>query len=302
MKDYSKLVSILYLIPMKYIFLIILVFPLLLRAQYFPSKPINYVTDIANILSDEEEQSLNNKLKSFEDSTTNQIFVYLASSLNGSNIDDYSQKLFHTWHIGQKEKNNGVLISIFIDDHKFRIQTGYGLEGVLPDIVTKHIQDNDMRPLFKENKYYEGIDKGVDQLIYFSKHEFKANENTEEESTAGLFIFFYAFSAAFLIIILLLVRKINDKPTAKKVLIVLSILFFIIPFLGSFLLLLMIFIALSFRKDLLKTPRASNWTSSSDSSWSSSDSSWSSSDSDSGSSFDGGGGGDSGGGGSSSDW
>lgn len=288
---------------MKPLFLIILLFPLLLRAQDFPSKPINYVTDIANILSDEQEKSLNDKLRSFEDSTTNQIFVYLASSLNGSTIDDYSQNLFHTWHIGQMGKNNGVLITIFINDHKFRIHTGYGLEGILPDIVTKHIQDKDMRPLFKENKYYEGIDKGVDQLIYYSKHEFKANKNTEEESTAGLFIFFYAFSAAFLIIILLLVRKIKDKPTAKKVLIVLSFLFFIIPFLGSFLLLLMVFIALSFRKDLLKTPRASNWTSSS-SSWSSSDSSssWSSSNSDSGSSFDGGGGGDSGGGGSSSDW
>lgn len=289
---------------MKRLLLFILAFPFLLNAQYFPDKPLNYITDEANILSTEQEQLLNTKLRKFEDSTTNQIFVYVASSLNGNDLSDLSQKIFHTWKIGQDDKNNGVLITIFVNDHKFRIQTGYGLEGVLPDIATKHIQDNDMRPLFKENKYYEGIDKGVDQLMYYSKHEFKADDIKEEESTEGVLIFFYAFSAAFLLITILLARKIQDKPTAKKVLIILSILFFIIPFLGTFILLMMIFIALSYRKDLLKNSKTSSWSSSSDSSWGSNDSSssWSSSDSDSGSSFDGGGGGDSGGGGSSSDW
>ncbi|MFN8117141.1 MAG: TPM domain-containing protein [Bacteroidia bacterium] len=291
---------------MKRLLLFILAFPFLLNAQDFPAKPTNYVTDEVNILSDEQEQSLNAKLRNFEDSTSNQIFVYVASSLNGNDLSDLSQNIFHTWKIGQDGKNNGVLIAIFIDDHKFRIQTGYGLEGVLPDIVTKHIQDNDMRPLFKQNQYFEGIDKGVDQLIYYSKHEFKVDDINEEESTTGLFIFFYAFSAAFLLVTILLTRKIQDKPTAKKVLIISSIICFIIPFLGTFMLLMMIFVALSYRKDLIKTSKVSTWASSSDSSWSSSDSSssWSSSDSDSdsGSSFDGGGGGDSGGGGSSSDW
>lgn len=289
---------------MNRLLLVILIFPFLLNAQNFPAKPINYITDDANILSDEQELALNTKLRSFEDSSTNQIFIYVASSLNGKDLSNYSQDIFHTWKIGQGDKNNGVLISIFIDDHKFRIHTGYGLEGVLPDIVTKHIQDNDMRPLFKQNLYYEGIDKGIDQLIYYSKHEYKVDTTTKEESSVGLFIFFYVFSALFLLVTLLLTRKINDKPTAKKTLIILSIIFFIIPFLGSFLLLIMVFVALSYRKDLLKTTSTSTWTSSNDSSWSSSDnsSSWSSSDSDSGSSFDGGGGGDSGGGGSSSDW
>lgn len=289
---------------MKRLLLFILAFPFLLNAQDFPEKPSNYITDETNILSDEQEQSLNSKLRHFEDSTTNQIFVYVASSLNGNDLSDLSQKIFHTWKIGQGDKNNGVLITIFINDNKFRIQTGYGLEGVLPDLVTKHIQDNDMRPFFKENKYYEGIDKGVDQLIYYSKHEFKADNTSTEESDGSLFIFFYAFSAAFLLITILLARKIQDKPTAKKVLIISSIICFVIPFLGTFILLIMIFIALSYRKDLIKTSNVSTWASSSDSSRSSSDSSssWSSSDSDSGSSFDGGGGGDSGGGGSSSDW
>lgn len=290
---------------MKRLLFIFLLLPFLFHAQDFPQKPSNYITNETNSISKEDEIKLNAKLKAYEDSTSNQIFVYVTYSLNGKNIEQYSQDIFHTWKIGQNDKNNGILISIFINDHKFRIHTGYGLEGVLPDIATKHIQDNDMGPLFKLNRYYEGIDKGIDQLIYYSKHEFKADSAIEDESIAGLFIFFYAFSGAFLVIIILLTRKIKDKPTVKKVLTIISVIFFIIPFLGSFLLLIMIFVALSYRKDLVKTTNTSNWTSSSDSSWSSSDSSsssWSSSDSDSGSSFDGGSGGDSGGGGSSSDW
>lgn len=286
---------------MKAILLILFFLPFVLNAQDFPQKPSNYVTDETNSISLEDETKLNTKLKAYEDSTSNQIFVYVAYSLNGKNLEQYSQDIFHNWHIGQGEKNNGVLIAVFVDDHKFRIQTGYGLEGALPDLLTKRIQDNDMRPLFKLNRYYEGIDKGIDQLIYYSKHEFKADE---EESSWGVLIFFYTFSAAFLLVIILLARGIKDRPMPKKVIMVASVLLFLVPVIGTFLLLIFIFITLAMRKDLLKKSSGSNWTSSSDSSWSSSDSSWSSSDSssDSGSSFDGGGGGDSGGGGSSSDW
>lgn len=289
---------------MKAFLLFLFLFPCILNAQDFPAKPSNYITDETNSISAEYEAKLNAKLRTYEDSTSNQIFVYVAYSLNGRNLEQYCQDIFHNWHIGQNEKNNGVLIAVFVDDHKFRIHTGYGLEGALPDVLTKRIQDNDMRPLFKENKYDEGIDKGIDQLIYYSKHEFKAEET--EESSWGLFVFFYVFAGLFLLVTILIAKGIKDRPTAKRVVIITSIILFIIPFIGAFLLLFMIFIALSMRKDLLKSSSGNTWTSSFDSSWSSSDSSssWSSSDSgsDSGSSFDGGGGGDSGGGGSSSDW
>ncbi|MDF2448351.1 MAG: hypothetical protein K0R26_855 [Bacteroidota bacterium] len=269
-----------------------------LNAQEYPEKPTQYVTDEAKVLSTEQERILNWRLKAFEDSTTNQIFVYTALSLNGRAIENVSQDIFHKWHIGQGKKNNGVLIAVFINDHKFRIHTGYGLEGALPDLLTKHIQDKEMRPFFIENKYYEGIDKGIEELMYYSRNEFSPSDI--EESPIGLFIFFYAFASVFLLVTLLLNRKMKDRPTAKKVVLILSILFFLIPFIGAFLLLIMVFIALSLRKDLVNSGSSgtATWTSSGESS------SWSTSDySSSGSSdFGGGGGGDSGGGGSSSDW
>jgi uncharacterized protein len=288
---------------MKYLAIILLtIIPRLTNAQDFPQKPTNYITNETSSITADEEKKLNSKLRRYEDSTSNQIFVYVANSLNGKDLEQFCQDIFHNWKIGQDGKNNGVLIAIFINDHKFRIQTGYGLEGVLPDLLTKQIQDNDMRPLFKENRYYEGIDKGVDQLIYYSKHEFSPSET--EVSSVGVFIFFYVFASVFLLIIVLIAKGIKDRPTAKKTVIIISVILFLIPFLGAFFLIFMILVALAMRKDLLKTSSGgSNWSSSSsDSSWSSSDSSSSWSSSDSSSSFDGGGGGDSGGGGSSSDW
>lgn len=86
-----------------------------------------------------------------------------------------SQEIAGAWDIGQKGKINGVLITVFINNHKFRIHTGYGMEGILPDLLTKRIQDEDMRPSFKQNNYYEGINNGVDKLIYYSKHEYNTN-------------------------------------------------------------------------------------------------------------------------------
>ena len=62
-----------------------------------------------------------------------------------------------------------------MNDRKFRIHTGYGMEGILPDLLTKRIQDEDMRPSFKQNNYYEGINNGVDKLFYYSKHEYNPN-------------------------------------------------------------------------------------------------------------------------------
>ncbi|MES2764078.1 MAG: TPM domain-containing protein [Bacteroidota bacterium] len=277
---------------MKHFLLILLLLPCFAFAQRFPDKPSNYITDAANVLSDDEERQLNAKLRSFEDSTTNQLFIFTAASLYGDNLEVFTQELFKEWQIGQSGKDNGILITIFVDDHKFRIQTGYGLEAALPDLLTKHIQDNDMRPSFKNNAYYEGIDKGIDKLIYYSKHEF--NPDDLKESPVGFFIFFYMFGAIFLTITLLLAKGIKDNPTVKKTLIIVSIITFLIPIVGTMIVFITIFVAVSYRKDLLKDGTggsgSSSWSSSSSGSWSS------------GSSFSGGGGGRSGGGGSSSSW
>ena len=163
---------------MKYVIITLLLFPLLASGQKnwwegFPKKPDNYVTDQQDILSQQEKDLLNAKLLAFEDSTSNQLFIYLAKGLNGKNLEDYSKEIFNTWGIGQKDKNNGILIAIFIDDRVYRIQVGSGLEVALPSQLTLQIQDDEMAPHFKKTNFYAGIDAGVDRLIYYSKHEYE---------------------------------------------------------------------------------------------------------------------------------
>lgn len=282
---------------------IFLFLPFLLGGQTYPAKPSNYVTDETGTLTQEQQNTLNAKLKVFEDTTTNQIFVYMTASLNGEDLAQYSQDIFHNWKIGQKDKNNGVLISVFKDDRKFRIQTGYGLEGQLPDLLTKRIQDNDMRTLFKQGDYFGGINAGVDKLAYYSCHEFNPDlvkETTPASSAefdygkglSGLLIG-YGINALMLFFYIRQLRKKNkDRPTRKAIFMTIAFLLALLPCFGA----IILFLMLMFILDTKGFSSSGSYSYSDSSSWSSSDYSSSSSD------FGGGGGGDSGGGGSSSDW
>lgn len=271
--------------------------PFFYFSQQFPLAPTNYVTDEGNVLTTNEAAQLNSKLKSFEDSTSTQLFIYIAPSLEGKVMADYCQEIFHTWRIGQGKKNNGVLIGVFVQDHKFRIHTGYGMEGVLPDLLTKKIQDEFMRPFFKQNKYYDGINAGVDQLIYWSKNEFITNDLDAPTSNLDklMFAIFYSINLALIISLsIILYKKYLGSSSTKKLLWAIGIVALFIPFVGVFILVVLNFIA-------YKTGRIKSGNySSGDFGSSYSSSSWSSSDSSS--SFDGGGGGDSGGGGGDSSW
>jgi len=279
------------------IILLFVFIPFLCFSQEFPSSPANYVTDEANILSETEKTQLNTKLRSFEDSTSTQLFVYIAPSLNGKVMADYCQEIFHAWKIGQSKKNNGVLIGIFIQDHKFRIHTGYGMEGVLPDLLTKRIQDEQMRPYFKQNMYYDGINAGVDQLLYWSKNEFTANDLNSPSNDLDKLMFTILYSvslALFISLSIVLYKKYLGQKSTKKVLWIIGIVALFIPFVGVLILLVLNFVA--YKTGRIQTRyygAGENSNSYGGTSWSSSDSS---------SSFDGGGGGDSGGGGSDSSW
>lgn len=296
---------------MKHLFWVLFICQFAAFAGNFPAKPLNYVTDEANVIDAADEVLLNKKLHAFQDSTSSQIFVYIASSLEGADIMQLSQEIFRAWDIGQKGKNNGVLIAVFINDHKFRIHNGYGMEGVLPDLLTKRIQDEDMRPSFKQNNYYEGINNGVDKLIYYSKHEYNPNESyLESDSMIGIVILYVAAVIVYLLMFLILRFAYKDKKGLKIALLTVGGALGLIPVFGFFILLamLIIFSIVTLIRKISQSASSWTWSSgggtySSGSSWgSSSDSSSSWSSSDSGSDFGGGGGGESGGGGSSSDW
>ncbi len=150
-------------------------------AQNFPEKSNKLVTDQTQTLSAEQIARLEQKLVAFDDSTSNQVAVVIVKTVGDYDINEYALELGRKWGIGGKTKNNGVILLVAIGDRKMSIQTGYGLEGALPDIYTKRIIENDIKPYFKDGDYYAGIDAGVSSIISLTKGEYK-NEQPKSKS------------------------------------------------------------------------------------------------------------------------
>jgi len=162
---------------MKKIFLLSL-FSLLFTlafAQDFPEKPATLVNDYTNVLSADQKQSLENKLVAFSDSSSTQIAIAILKSVGDYDINEYAVELGRKWGVGQNGKNNGIMIVVAVGDRKISIQTGYGLEGALPDIYAKRIIDNDIKPNFKAGNYYAGLDEGTTSIIKYTRGEYKAD-------------------------------------------------------------------------------------------------------------------------------
>jgi len=166
------------------IILLLALLPFAGIAQKFPDKPIppRLVNDFTQTLSAQEVNALEQKLVIYNDSTSTQIAIVMIRSLDGYPVDDYAIKLGELWGIGQKDRDNGVLIFIAKDDRKIFIPTGYGMEGVMPDGLVKRIIENDMKPFFREGKYYEGLDKATDSMFRLAAGEYSAEPQENKSS------------------------------------------------------------------------------------------------------------------------
>ena len=148
-------------------------------------KPSQLVNDFTNTLTPDQRQALENKLVAFNDSTSTQIAVVIIPTLNGDDISDFNVRLGRAWGVGGKEFNNGVVLLIAKGDRKLNIATGYGVEGALPDITAKHIIDDVIRPDFKGDDYYRGIEEGTDAIIQAIKGEYTAPKSYGNKGSGG---------------------------------------------------------------------------------------------------------------------
>ncbi len=123
-----------------------------------PERPYNYVVDLAGVVENNTEMKLNRYLQELEVKTTAQLVILTIKSLEGESIEDFSITVAHDkWKLGQKGKDNGVLLLISVKDRKYRIEVGYGLEGVLPDSLVGSIGRNYLVPYFRKGDYSKGI-------------------------------------------------------------------------------------------------------------------------------------------------
>lgn len=155
--------------------------------------PAKLVNDFAKVLTKSERSELENQLETFARETSTQIVLVSVSDLDGYDPADFAQQIGEKWGVGQKDKNNGLVILLkpkTIDSRgQVHISTGYGLEGVLPDaVVNGAIIDNEMIPRFKQNDYFGGLVAGINVIMEISKGEYTAEQyqqNAQNKAGGG---------------------------------------------------------------------------------------------------------------------
>jgi uncharacterized protein len=150
-----------------------------------PAKPPHYFNDYASLIDQRTAQQLDQRLEDFERQTSNQILVVIYPSLPADAvIEDFTQDAFRAWKPGQKGRDNGAILFVFVKDRKMRIQTGYGLEGALPDAICKRIISDEMAPRFQAGDFAGGLTAAVNAMIAATRGEYKGTGETVAQSRA----------------------------------------------------------------------------------------------------------------------
>lgn len=148
----------------------------------FPN-PVGYVNDFANVLTNDDE--IDAKLRAFDETETTQILVITVDELpEDLALEEFVPTLTDNnpeWAAGQEKFDNGVILTVVMGSRDMRIDVGYGLEGALPDITTKHILDNEIKPYFKAGDYNSGVDAGVNAIMDSVKGEYTAETTGDED-------------------------------------------------------------------------------------------------------------------------
>lgn len=137
-----------------------------------PDMPRDYVVDLAGIMRSDLKSELNAYLQTLEQKTTAQVLVLTVQTLDNQGIEEFALNTKEKWKLGQKGKDNGVLIVVAVNDRKYRIEVGYGLEGVLPDSLVGTIGREYFVPYFRKGDYSGGIYAGTIAVIRtIAEHE-----------------------------------------------------------------------------------------------------------------------------------
>lgn len=187
-----------------------LIFFLLLSQSIFaqnipsPMSPPRLVNDFANVFSEAEKQALEGTLRTYNDTTSTQIYVVTVKNLDGYAVSDYAFRLGEKWKIGQKSKDNGAVILIKPKEGSSRgdafIAVGYGLEGRINDAYAGRIVRDRMIPYFKQDDYFSGVNAAIDTMIKRLSGEFDPDmQNEKDEIPLTTIIFFVVFFIFFII-------------------------------------------------------------------------------------------------------
>ncbi len=200
------------------ILLSLLVLPLAAHAEWLPAKTNRLVNDYSGILSESQRNTLEQRLVAFNDSTSNQILVVITPTLGGDDENAVAQRIGQTWGVGQQEFNNGlvILIKSKTPDENWgavALATGYGLEGVLPDVFCKRIIDDQMIDPLKEGDYYEAIVEALEVIEPVVRGEYSYAQYRKDERRHAIIglLFFVGFIAISVTALVIYAKKHPDQ-------------------------------------------------------------------------------------------
>jgi len=179
-------------------------------AEVIPATPSAYFNDYAGVVSKEAASRFNEQLAQFERDTSDQVVVAVFPKMQSdSDIADYTQRVAQAWGVGQKERRNGVVLFVFIEDRKVIIQVGYGLEGALPDATAFDITERHIKPLFRAGNYEAGLATGIDLICKAIRGEHKGFGKTAAERQSGGGVFSLLPFIIFIIVLIIISRVIR---------------------------------------------------------------------------------------------
>ena len=151
-------------------------------AEVMPPPPQRHFNDYARVVSPATAQTLDQTLAEFERATSSQIVVAVFPKMQSdSSVEDYTVRVAQSWKVGQAGKNNGAVLFVFVEDRQLYIQTGYGLEGALPDALAKQIIENEIKPQFRAGNFDAGLTAGVTAILQATRGEYKGTGRTARE-------------------------------------------------------------------------------------------------------------------------
>ncbi|MBP7699410.1 MAG: TPM domain-containing protein [Saprospiraceae bacterium] len=164
-----------------------------LLAAPLPQPTGKLVSDFADLLTPQEESALELKLRAYNDSTSTQIAIVTETTLGDDDAQNRSYEIASNWSIGQEGKNNGILIYVARNERKIFIQTGYGVEGFLTDAMSRRIIETIIKPAFRQEQYFIGLDGATDKIISLGNGEFQAEPISEIAPLVVLLLFLLFF-------------------------------------------------------------------------------------------------------------
>jgi uncharacterized protein len=170
--------------------------------------PPRLVNDLAGALSADEVQRLERKLRDYNDSTSSQITIVIVKTTEPYPIGDFAFQVGRKWGVGQKGKNNGLVLAWATETRKVFIATGYGLEGAIPDAIAKRIVSQRIVPAFKTGRYFDGLNDATDEIISRAKGEYEAQpqSGTGDDSSGVIIVIF-----VLLIVLFIIFRNRNNR-------------------------------------------------------------------------------------------